>query len=511
VFESADAMLTEQAFVACLEATVREKRAKLRGSGDEWVKVLLHALDTNLWRKQGAHEQREAEIEKEEMRLMKAATGTICYGTDISTDIQIGQNAFYTVVGTPAAGVVKLRAGPAMDSAAGGDVPKGAKVRVEKLHQLPAEDGEPGRLRAYIVEPREGWASVKLLQCASDKCGWCFKCETGLRPSEAAKLHNDRQARLHFHMTAVNEKVALLDETEIQLREVQREVTDAKAKQDQLVQLNTELDRVRQELEDRIAERDATCAELKEELLETKAQSTEAEVERLKQELESEKAAHEQARLELESEKASREHASATETALEMAVERLRSELAEAKKYTGYTSELELKTQQLEEELSGAVIAQLALERELENAMEVENVCHAKIRRLETQLGTRDPDPCSPQKELQATLALLALRDREMTELEEILQAEESIGRALEEELAQERASARENLPKVLSQLEAAHRRLNNMDDLHTQEVQALRTQLGYKAAPQRGLLRAPLATFDEAMRRTQARVDTYS
>lgn len=298
---------------------------------------------------------------------------------------------------------------------------------------------------------------------------------------------------------------SLHDEAELQFECVQQDACDAKAKE---AEVKAQLDSTEQKLQaEQAVTRDlrvqlATSVQSQRE----KAESAAVKVQRLQEELANEQAAHEQTQMELESERVAHQQTksdldrakSATETAVDAAVEELPAEVTELKNQLGNIGDLERKVQQLEEELSEAAAAHLVLERQLEDTIDAETVCHAKISRLETQLEQCQSG--SLHRELQATLALLALRDKEMSELEEILQAEERIGRALEEELAKERATARDNLPKVLSQLEAAHRRLDNMDNLHSQEVASLRSQLDHAKLKTTSTAMPLHATFDQVM-----------
>jgi len=49
-------------------------------------------------------------------------------------------------------------------------------------------------LRAYVVEPVEGWTDAKLLQCDKHNCGHCYGCTDGLLPSEEwAKEYSRRR------------------------------------------------------------------------------------------------------------------------------------------------------------------------------------------------------------------------------------------------------------------------------------------------------------------------------
>jgi len=66
-----------------------------------------------------------------------------------------------------------------------------AVVTVDKVLQLPG-----GKMRAHICSGQhKGWASAKMLECKSKRCGHCYSCDTAILPLNNAgmKLRQDER------------------------------------------------------------------------------------------------------------------------------------------------------------------------------------------------------------------------------------------------------------------------------------------------------------------------------
>ena len=100
--------------------------------------------------------------------VMCVASSYFCHSAKLKISANHCHVLRYTVFGSGDGSSVILRVEPSMNSAEAGSAPKGAEVRVDKVHEV---DGE--KLRAHICESRgklkspSGWTTAMLLCCQS--------------------------------------------------------------------------------------------------------------------------------------------------------------------------------------------------------------------------------------------------------------------------------------------------------------------------------------------------------
>jgi len=114
---------------------------------------------------------------------------------------------------------VKLSKDVAYDSTLVGTLAAGSVCRVDSFLEI---DGK--RMRAHVVEPKQGWCTAKLLVCRDWGCGSCRNCQGEKRrvvttSEESAALQGNETASLQRKMEQIQNKISAMNASKIQRQE----------------------------------------------------------------------------------------------------------------------------------------------------------------------------------------------------------------------------------------------------------------------------------------------------